>query len=84
MLAFNWILRVGRIYRIFFVLRRDPNDVGGVAWCQESEKKQCEQNSKGRFHTLKESNAGSQLAVPPESKSDFWIFYFGLSTFSFV
>jgi len=31
MLRFDWILRIGSGERIFFVLRVDPNNVGGIA-----------------------------------------------------
>src|SRR5207302_3156130 len=51
MLRFHRILRIGCTQRVFFILRRDPNNVGCVAWCQDREKQKREQNSKGRFHT---------------------------------
>src|SRR2546423_5198055 len=52
MLRFYGILRIRCSQRVFLVLRRDPHDLGGKARCQDREKQQREQDSKGRFHTL--------------------------------
>ena len=64
MLCFDRILRIGSGERIFFVLRRDPNYVGGKARRQDREKQQGEQNSERSFHTFGESNNPSQSDVP--------------------
>src|SRR6266446_4667605 len=65
MLRFDWILRIGSSKRVLFVLRRDPNYVGGKARRQDREKQQGEQNSKGSFHTLGESKHARQSDVSP-------------------
>ncbi len=43
MLRFDWILRIGSSKRVLFVLRRDPNYVGGKARREDCEldKQQC-------------------------------------------
>src|SRR6266850_5461833 len=53
MLRFHGILRIRCSQRVFFILRRDPHDFSGKARRQDREKQQREQNSKGRFHTLR-------------------------------
>src|SRR5947207_2050615 len=40
MLRFDWILRIGRSQRAFFILRRDPNNIGGQTRRQDREKQQ--------------------------------------------
>ena len=54
-LRFDWILRIGSSKRVLFVLRRDPNYVGGKARREDCEldKQQYQQNSKGCFHILR-------------------------------
>ena len=63
MLRFYGILRIRCSQRVFFILRRDPHDVGGKTRRRDREKQQRQQNSEGRFHTIEESKIRCPLDV---------------------